>query len=127
MQSAADNQFPLPALTICHLSIATGYTGLPTTPSNQPDRPILKSAKVEKHANVKKWLAKHPQFHLHFIPTSSSWLNMVERWFRVLTDKAIRRGVFHSVNDLVTAIEDYLKANGCSASEGRLKALVTGG
>ncbi|HEY2763551.1 MAG TPA: IS630 family transposase [Pseudonocardiaceae bacterium] len=66
---------------------------------------------THKHPNVKKWLSKHPRFHLHFIPTSSSWLNMVERWFRELTDKAIRRGVFHSVDDLVTAIEDYLKAN----------------
>ncbi len=66
---------------------------------------------THKHANVKKWLAKHPRFHLHFIPTSSSWLNLVERWFRELTDKAIRRGVFHSVNDLITAIEDYLKVN----------------
>jgi transposase len=66
---------------------------------------------THKHANVKKWLAKHPRFHLHFIPTSSSWLNLVEPWFRDLTDKAIRRGVFHSVNDLVTAIEDYQKVN----------------
>jgi transposase len=65
---------------------------------------------THKHANVKKWLAKHPRFHLHFIPTSS-WLNLVERWFRNLTDKAIRRGVFHSVKDLITAIDDYLKAN----------------
>ena len=53
----------------------------------------------------------HPRFHLHLPPTSSSWLNLVERWFRELTDKAIRRGVFHSVNDLITAIEDYLKVN----------------
>ena len=66
---------------------------------------------THNHANVKKWLAKHPRFRLHFIPTSSSWLNLVERWFRDLTDKAIHRGVFHSVNDLITAIEDYLKAN----------------
>jgi transposase/DNA-binding CsgD family transcriptional regulator len=66
---------------------------------------------THKHPNVQSWLAKHPRFHLHFIPTSSSWLNLVERWFRELTDKALRRGVFHSVNDLVTAIEDYLKAN----------------
>jgi transposase len=66
---------------------------------------------THKHANVKEWLAKHPRFHLHFTPTSSSWLNMVERWFRNLTDKALRRGVFHSVNDLVIAIEDYLKVN----------------
>ncbi|MGH3530079.1 MAG: IS630 family transposase [Pseudonocardiaceae bacterium] len=66
---------------------------------------------THKHADVKEWLTKHPRFHLHFTPTSSSWLNLVERWFRELTDKAIRRGVFHSVNDLVTVIEDYLKAN----------------
>jgi transposase len=66
---------------------------------------------THKHPNVKAWLAKHPRFHLHFTPTSSSWLNLVERWFRELTDKAIRRGVFHSVNDLITAIEDYLKAS----------------
>jgi transposase len=66
---------------------------------------------THKHADVKEWLNKHPRFHLHFTPTSSSWLNLVERWFRELTDKAIRRGVFHSVNDLVTAIEDYLRAN----------------
>ncbi len=66
---------------------------------------------THKHANVKEWLAEHPRFHLHVTPTSSSWLNLVERWFRDLTDKAIRRGVFHSVGDLIAAIEDYLKAN----------------
>ncbi|MGH3515358.1 MAG: IS630 family transposase, partial [Pseudonocardiaceae bacterium] len=66
---------------------------------------------THKHPNVKKWLDSHPRFHLHFTPTSSSWLNLVERWFREITDKAIRRGVFHSVNDLITAIEDYLEAN----------------
>src|SRR5712672_1483617 len=59
---------------------------------------------THKHPNVKKWLDSHPRFHLHFTPTSSSWLNLVERWFREITDKAIRRGVFHSVNDLITAI-----------------------
>jgi DDE superfamily endonuclease len=51
---------------------------------------ILDNYGTHKHANVKKWLVKHPRFHLHFTPTSSSWLNMVERWFRDLTDKAIR-------------------------------------
>src|SRR5256714_14345520 len=65
---------------------------------------------THKHANVAEWLAKHPRFHLHFTPTSSSWLNLVERWFRDLTEKALHRGVFHSVNELITAIEDYLKA-----------------
>jgi len=66
---------------------------------------------THNHDNVQAWLTKHPRFHLHFTPTSSSWLNMVERWFRELTDKAIRRGVFPSVTALIAAIEDYLKAN----------------
>jgi hypothetical protein len=61
--------------------------------------------------DVAKWLAKHKRFHLHFTPTSSSWLNLVERWFRDLDDKAIRRGMFASVPDLITAIEAYLDAD----------------
>ncbi|MGH3441304.1 MAG: IS630 family transposase, partial [Nitriliruptorales bacterium] len=72
---------------------------------------ILDNYATHKHPDVKKWETKHPRFHLHFIPTSSSWLNLVERWFRELTDKAIRRGVFGSVPDLITAIEAYLDAN----------------
>ena len=63
------------------------------------------------HDNVQAWLAKHPRFHFHFTPTSSSWLNLVERWFRELTQKAIRRGVFRSVPDLVAAIYAYLEAH----------------
>ena len=57
---------------------------------------------------MKRWLSPHPRFHLHFIPTSSSWLNLVERWFRDLTDKRLRRGVFRSV-PLVEAIEGYIE------------------
>ncbi|MGO9885188.1 MAG: transposase, partial [Solirubrobacteraceae bacterium] len=72
---------------------------------------ILDNYATHKHDNVNKWLAKHPRFHLHFTPTSSSWCNMVERFFGKLTDKAIRRGVFQSVPDLITAIETYLQAN----------------
>jgi transposase len=72
---------------------------------------ILDNYQTHKHPNVNAWLAKHPRFHLHFIPTSSSWLNLIERWFRELTQKAIRRGVFHSVPDLIAAIEDYLAAH----------------
>jgi transposase len=72
---------------------------------------ILDNYATHKHENVTKWLEKHPRFHLHFTPTSSSWCNMVERFFGKLTDKAIRRGVFHSVPDLITAIETYLQAN----------------
>ncbi len=72
---------------------------------------ILDNYATHKHPNVKAWLAKNPRFHLHFTPTSSSWLNLVERWFRELTEKAIRRGVFHSVPDLIEAIEQYLDAH----------------
>jgi transposase len=71
---------------------------------------ILDNYATHKHAEVAAWLAKHPRFQLHFTPTSSSWLNLVERWFREITDKAIRRGVFHSVPDLIAAIEAYLNA-----------------
>jgi transposase len=63
------------------------------------------------HDNVQARLARHPRFHFHFTPTSSSWLNLVERRFRELTQKAIRRGVFRSVPDLVAAIYDYLEAH----------------
>lgn len=72
---------------------------------------IIDNYRTHKHANVNAWLQKHPRFQLHFIPTSSSWLNLVERWFREHTDKAIRRGVFHSVPELINAIETFLAAH----------------
>jgi transposase len=72
---------------------------------------IVDNYGTHTHPNVKAWLAKHPRFHLHFTPTSSSWLNLVERWFRELTDKAIRRGVFRSVGELTAAIEEYLRVH----------------
>jgi transposase len=72
---------------------------------------IVDNYGTHNHPNVVAWLEKHPRFHLHFLPTSSSWLNMVERWFRELTDKAIRRGIFKSVPDLIAAIEAYLAAH----------------
>jgi DNA-binding CsgD family transcriptional regulator/transposase/transcriptional regulator with XRE-family HTH domain len=69
---------------------------------------IVDNYSTHKHPKVKAWLKRHPRFHLHFVPTSSSWLNLVERWFRDLTDKRVRRGVFRSVNDLIAAIEAYI-------------------
>ena len=72
---------------------------------------ILDNYSTHKHANVKAWLKRHTRFHLHFTPTSSSWLNLVERWFRDLTDKTLRRGIFDSVPDLIASIEDYLDAS----------------
>ena len=72
---------------------------------------ILDNYATHKHPDVKNWLDKHPRFHLHFTPTSSSWLNMIEIFFSKLTDKAIRRGIFHSVPDLIDAIQAYLAAH----------------
>ena len=63
---------------------------------------------THKHPNVQAWLAKHPRVHLHFTPTSGSWLNMVEIFFGIITRQAIRRGTFHSVRDLETAIGIYI-------------------
>jgi transposase len=69
---------------------------------------ILDNYQTHKHPNVNAWLAKHTRFHLHFTPTSSSWLNMIEGFFAQLTNKAIRRGTFASVPDLIAAIDAYL-------------------
>src|ERR1039458_7572770 len=71
---------------------------------------ILDNYGTHGHPNVTAWLADPPRFPFPFTPTSSSWLNLVERWFRDITDKAIRRGVFRSVPDLIAAIEAYLDA-----------------
>jgi len=69
---------------------------------------IVDNYATHKHPNVKAWLKRHSRFHLHFIPTSSSWLNLVERWFREITHKRIRRGVFRSVEQLIEAIRAYI-------------------
>jgi len=70
---------------------------------------IVDNYGTHKHPRVNSWLKRHPRFHLHFIPTSSSWLNLVERWFREITDKRIRRGTFQSLNDLIAVIMEYLE------------------
>ncbi|MGR8980114.1 MAG: transposase [Gammaproteobacteria bacterium] len=64
---------------------------------------------THKHPNVKAWLAKYPRFHLHFTPTSASWLNLVERFFRDITEERIRPGIFRSVEELKGAIMQYLE------------------
>jgi transposase len=69
---------------------------------------IMDNYGTHKHPRVQGWLQRHPRFVPHFIPTSSSWLNLVERWFGELTGKRIRRGVFVSVDDLRQAIEEFL-------------------
>ena len=83
------------------------------TPAEKQLHLIADNYATHKHPNVQKWLARHPRFHMHFTPTSSSWLNMVERFFRDLTQQRIRRGVFRDVEELITAIGDYIdKHNG---------------
>jgi transposase len=71
---------------------------------------VMDNYGTHKHPRVQRWLKRHPRFITHFIPTSSSWLNLVERWFGELTGKRIRRGVFVSVDDLKMAIEEFLSA-----------------
>jgi transposase len=79
------------------------------TPTELDIHLIVDNYSTHKHERVKKWLERHPRFHAHFIPTSSSWLNLVERFFRDITDRRIRRGVFRSVRELTKAIYDFLK------------------
>jgi transposase len=81
------------------------------TPADLDLHLVIDNYSTHTHARVKAWLAKRPRFHLHPTPTSSSWLNLVERWFREITQKRIRRGTFGSVKELVRAIQEYLDAN----------------
>jgi transposase len=76
---------------------------------------IMDNYATHKTPAVKAWLDRHPRFHVHFIPTSSSWLNLVERFFAEITGKRIRRGVFRSVAELEAAIDDYLLRHNATA------------
>lgn len=78
------------------------------TPKDKTLHLIADNYATHKHPEVQAWLAKHQRFHMHFTPTSASWLNMVERFFRDLTTERLRRGVFTSVPELIGAIEEYL-------------------
>ncbi len=78
------------------------------TPKNKELHLIADNYATHKHPEVKAWLAKHPRFHMHFTPTSASWLNMVERFFRDLSENQLRRAAFRSVPDLVSTIEQYI-------------------
>jgi transposase len=72
---------------------------------------VLDNYATHKTPRVHRWLAKRPRYHLHFTPTSASWLNLVERWFAALTEKQIRRGVFRSTRELEDAIMRYLESS----------------
>lgn len=80
------------------------------TPKGHDIHLILDNYATHNHPDVKVWLVKHPRFIFHFVPTSSSWLNMVERWLSQITRKRIRRGVFPSVSNLITAINQYIES-----------------
>ena len=78
------------------------------TPKDKTLHLIADNYATHKHPVVQEWLAKHPRFNMHFTPTSASWLNMVERFFRDITTERLRRGVFTSVPELISAIDDYI-------------------
>lgn len=78
------------------------------TPKDKHIHLIADNYATHKHPEVQAWMTQHPRFTVHFTPTSASWLNMVERFFRDLTQKQLRRGVFRSVGDLIASIQDYL-------------------
>ena len=78
------------------------------TPNGKSLHLIADNYATHKHPKVQKWLAKHPRLNMHFTPTSASWLNMVERFFRDINESRLRRGVFTSVHELVTAIDEYV-------------------
>jgi transposase len=78
------------------------------TPPDKELYLIADNYATHKHPRVQKWLARHPRFHMYFTPTSSSWLNMVERFFRDLTEQRLRRGIFRDVEELIMAIGDYI-------------------
>jgi transposase len=78
------------------------------TPRSRQIHLIADNYATHKHPKVQRWLARHPRFHIYFTPTSSSWLNMVERFFRDITQNRIRRGIFRDVEELIMAIGDYI-------------------
>lgn len=80
-----------------------------TVPTDQQIHIIADNYSTHKHKKVMQWFAKHKRFHMHFTPTSASWMNQVEIWFSILHQKKIKRGIFRSVKDLIQKIEDFIK------------------
>ena len=77
-------------------------------PKGTPVHLVMDNYGTHKTAPVRRWFQRHPEYRIHFTPTSASWLNQVERFFAEITNKRIRRGVFQSVKDLEQAIAEYL-------------------
>lgn len=86
------------------------------TPKRLDVHLIVDNYATHKHAKVKAWLKRHPRFHMHFTPTSASWINQVERFFGLTTEDRIRRGVFKSVAELVAAIQQYLEQHNAASA-----------
>jgi transposase len=78
------------------------------TSPDQPLHLIVDNYATHKHPTVRRWLKRHPRFCVHFTPTASSWLNLIERWFRDLSTRRLRRGVFRHLRELTTAIDQYI-------------------
>ena len=79
-----------------------------TIPANKEIYLICDNYSTHKHARVERWLESHKRFHVRFTPTSASWLNMIERFFRDLTQNQLKRGVFQDLEQLITAIGNYI-------------------
>jgi transposase len=82
-----------------------------STPKGKEVHLICDNYSTHKHTSVREWQARNKRFHFHFTPTSASWLNMVERFFRDITENRIRRGVFRSTQDLENAINEYIEGH----------------
>lgn len=83
-----------------------------STPPDLDPHLLVDNDAIHQHAKVQRWIKRHPRFHVHFTPTSSSGLNLVARWLRDLADKRLRRGVFRGVPELVKAIDGYIEHHG---------------
>ena len=88
-----------------------GLAARSKTPKHLAVHLIADNYATHKHAKVQAWLKRHPRFHMHFTPTSASWIHQVERFFGLITEDRIRRGVFKSVAELQAAIEQYLETH----------------
>jgi len=101
-----DTVAPLAGELIVAMSWALAVTA--PAPASTTKRTTARKITGHKHPKVKAWLEDHPRFHLHFTPTSASWLNLVERWFGIISQQAIRRSSFTSVAQLERAITRFL-------------------
>ncbi len=89
---------------------------MPTSRAAAPCILIVDNYATHKHPRIQRWLTAHPRYQVHFTPTYASWLNQVEIWFHIITQKAIRRGTFRSVKELVAKIEHFVEIYNAKAN-----------